>query len=400
MNYSKVQFLSWEVYTGPDQSNGYVGLNINPNSQDKRLDVYSQCLDIEARVLFTKDAISKAYSKASTDANTLKIFMGPEFLYRGLGGAYVHDLINGWETTSPFITIQAPFNKKWRGLFGSLQDFVADDKFKDWVFVFGTAVSASFKTELKNKIYEIDTSQKAEGYNTSLIQLGGSSNKNINYASRKHYKSPIDFIRFMPNYKAHQKGNIRPFDSRTQIPNDVLGSTEGAASFTLANVNIANGSPLVFGIEICLDHAQSTTLTGMNQPFGRLRASNQYVKIQMVPSGGMSLTEDSIRLTPASGPTPNSYAFNCDGLANIAMNQYGSHTQIWNGSNGTPVPPTNKLVEVDGGAILNNTQIKTQVVAIANSITSPIFLQANNLLDTQLWEKGAGFVRIVSPLNL
>ena len=83
-NYSKVQFIAWEIYTGPVYQNRladhYPG--IAPALGDRRWDVLSQCLDISARVQFTKKALDAAYESADQDENTLKVFMAPEFLYR------------------------------------------------------------------------------------------------------------------------------------------------------------------------------------------------------------------------------------------------------------------------------------------------------------------------------
>ena len=97
--YSKVQFIAWEIYTGavygPSGADHYAGLA--PAAGDRRFHVLSQCLDIMARVEFTRRAIETAYKNAQADSKTLKIFMAPEFLYRGAAGAYFYDLLNGWE---------------------------------------------------------------------------------------------------------------------------------------------------------------------------------------------------------------------------------------------------------------------------------------------------------------
>ena len=102
-NYSKVQFIAWEIYTGPVYQNRladhYPG--IAPALGDRRWDVLSQCLDISARVQFTKKALDAAYESADQDENTLKVFMAPEFLYRGAAGAYLFDLLNGWDGGRP-----------------------------------------------------------------------------------------------------------------------------------------------------------------------------------------------------------------------------------------------------------------------------------------------------------
>jgi hypothetical protein len=411
MNYSKVQFISWELNTGPVQDADpksklppkynlkgyYPGLRLN-GATDDRLDVNSQCIDIEARVAFTGNAIAAAHKLADASADVLKIFMAPEFIYRGAGGAYLHDLINGWESTAPAeFNLKAPYNNKWGGLFGELQQLAAHDDYNNWLFVFGTAISASLPTfkDTDGKYYlDPDPKKLGEIYNSSLIQLGGSGNTAANYASRKHYISGIDFLQWYTRtntvqYKGH---TVEPADDRAVIPADVLGVAEGGALFNIPNVNDSKGKAIDFGIEICLDHSSSGG-NGANK-FGRIRTADQYVKIQLVPSAGMYLKDVSIRLQPAGGPTTDSYAFNCDGLCSVVpYGIEGCHTQIWNGANGATVPVASKLFETSNGAQVANTQVAKVVANVATPANGQI-------ADTQLWKSGAGSVRVVKVLPL
>lgn len=404
MNYSKVQFISWEIYTGPVNQpmmvNGHVvfpqfypGFRTGAMPNDK-FDVVSQLYDIQARVAFTANAIAQAQKSATSDAGTLKIFMGPEFLYRGAGGAYIHDLLNGWSGPSPaeFGPLSAPFNNNWGGLFGGLQKIAANDQYNNWLFVFGTAISAAFQAaKYPDGKYYVDTSKPATAYNTSLIQLGGSKNTAANYASRKHYVSHIDFLNYYTGPEQHIMATIQAAESRALIPTDALGVSEGGAMFNINGVNDATGKPINFGIEVCLDHASSGG--GNQNAYGRLRTAGQYAKIQLVPSGGMSLVADSIRLEPAGGPTTKSYAFNSDGLSNLGQPPTGSHTQIWNGANGAPVIQASKLFEASNGAALAN----TTVLLVPHSVT----LAPNIIVqDTVLWQLGAGNVRVMQALGL
>lgn len=131
-NYSKVQFIAWEIYTGPVYQNRladhYPG--ITPALGDRRWDVLRQCLDISARVQFTKKALDAAYESADQDENTLKVFMAPEFLYRGAAGAYLFDLLNGWEEDAPsgFGNLPQPYGHHWGGLWGELRALAAEEK--------------------------------------------------------------------------------------------------------------------------------------------------------------------------------------------------------------------------------------------------------------------------------
>jgi hypothetical protein len=408
-NYSKVQFISWEINTGPyvlgslnRKTWGYYS-GIRVSDSDDRTDALSQCLDIDARIAFTADAINKALKMCDPDTKTLKIFMAPEFLYRGAGGAYLHDLINGWIGDAPAeYQLPAPYNKAWSGLFGQLQAFVADDKFSDWLFVFGSAVSSSFKPyKAEDDHYYIDPSLPAEIYNTSLIQRGGKDATKANYASRKHYKSGIDFLTWNVATLQHIDGSVLPLDPSCVLPLDAMGECESSAVFRIAGINDSKGTALDFGLEICLDHALSNA---EQNHWGRIRTAGAYVKIQLVPSCGMSLVPASIRLQAnTEKSTVNSYAFNCDGLGSLDFPYHaGSHTQIWNGSNGEPVLPSRKLIETCDGQVA----LQSSVSKVASSVVlfegtpNRYLVQADHLWNDGNTCSGAGTVRVVDALSL
>jgi hypothetical protein len=390
-NYSKIQFISWELHTGPfvvnqvPASGMYSGL-FGPGG-DKRNDALGQCWDIQNRLAYTADAIVKAEAKSDRGAGTLKVFMAPEFLFRGAGGAYLHDLIDGWDSHAPAtFNLPAPFSGRWGGLFGGLRELAAKPQFEDWLFVFGTALSASFPTaKASDGHYLLDLLAPGEIYNIALIQRGGAGHQADNYVSRKHYISGIDFINWNGAVRQHTPGTVLPADPAALVPADAMGVTEGGAVFRIPSIADAAGKPIDFGIEICLDHARSGG-NGANQ-FGRIRTANQYVKVQLVPSGGMSLVPASIRLQPAGAATPHAYAFNCDGLGNLTPG-YGSHTQVWNGT-----APGNHLVEASGGAALVGTTLQA-VGPVPGAVS------ANLLWNNGNGVQGAGNVRILSPLAL
>jgi hypothetical protein len=423
-NYTHVQFLSWEIYTGPNKSPqgeeiSYTGIG-NANAPDSRLDIEAQIDDIFQRSIFTFKAIITAYDSGLIDMSpsTLKVFMAPEFLYRGRGGAYIHDLIDGW-TKAP-----AEFNlggSSFPGLFGMLQERAKTGRrdphglnrsaaqFNDWLFVFGTAISASFPAkENQNGKWVWNANEKGEIYNTALIQRGGLNNTDANYASRKHYISGIDFIKQYVGSQAFTDGHVVPADRKEIEPNET--DREGSAIFEINGINDKEGKPIIFGIEICLDHLRSTYVNVMNgsrssakNEWGRIRTANKWAKIQLVPSGGLWLQTASIRLLPAgTGPTPNSYAFNCDGRFTLDRN-LGAHTQIWNGANGREVPSVNKLVEASYAQNINNTtaiKIDDQI-SWARVPGAPKWARnARNLSAQDLWHLGAGYVRVMHKMPL
>lgn len=402
-NYSKVQFISWEVHTGPFVIPGtakgnpdvalYSGL-LDP-APDKRTDALGQCWDIDARLAFTADAISKAELSSDRSPGTLKVFMAPEFLYRGAGGAYLHDLIDGWASKAPAeFNLPAPYSGPWPGLFGGLRALVRDAKYEDWIFVFGTAVSASFPSAKQgNGKFVIDTSKPGEIYNSALIQRGGLLHGGDNYVSRKHYISGIDFLNWNASVKQHVAGTVLPLDPSTVLPADVLGVPEGGAVFRIPGINDSKTKPIDFGIEICLDHIASGSSANA---YGRLRTAGQFVRIQLVPSGGMRLKPESICLQPAGVPTPRSYAFNCDGLGNIDGSP-GSHTQLWNGTNGAIVLPANRLVDANGGVALADTRLSAVITQVRQA---QVLVSADMLWNSGGSVKGAGQVRLLATRDL
>jgi hypothetical protein len=337
--YTQVQFVSWEIYTGKDFANARypgTGSKLEPFF-DLRTQLTWQCQDIDARVAFTKDAIEKALEKADRSAKVLKIFMAPEFLYRGAAGAYLHDLLEGWEGDAPFgpekeIDLASQYRGPWKGLFGQLRDLVQGREYEDWIFVFGSAASATFPTKkvLKNEIVmnpdetverhsvvleALDLDRSAEVNNISLIQRGG-NHRSDGHVCGKKWKSQADYIRSNRSAgRLHVDDRVRAMDGLKS--EDVLERAgdpyAGGAYFKFQSVRDSKADPIQFGIEICVDHAR-----------GRLLAAGDLVRIQLVPSCGLSDLERETTLLDQSRP---SYIFNCDGSAG-GNEEFGSTTRI------------------------------------------------------------------------
>jgi hypothetical protein len=137
--------------------------------------------------------------------------------------------------------------------------------------------------------------------------------------------------------------------------------------------------------------------------WGRIRTADKSVKIQLVPSGGMHLKPLSIRLLPAAGPTPHSYAFHCDGLTTLnsklvawgaqTEQEWGAHTQIWNGANGTdPVPRENQLINANYGQPVSNTSMA--------KVPDLTWLAGDTEPTSILWDSGSGYVRVMQEMPL
>jgi hypothetical protein len=417
--YTRIQLISWELYTGPvigrskPRTRGwYSGLLAAPelptSVPDVRVDVIGQCVDIDARLAFTADAITKARALADPAPTTLKVFLAPEFIYRGAGGAYVHDLLNGWKETAPSylgISPAVPYYKSWAGLFGGLRSLAAQAEHEHWLFVFGTAVSATFPTNKPSKgKFFLAPSQARDIRNTSLVQCGGLEHASTGHTARKQYDSSIDFLHEYAGFISHIVAPIsapKSSKERTPLPTDFVGTNDTRTAFHLPGINDSDGKPIDFGLEICLDHASNGVIdsdsTLPTRRFGRVRAEGRRVKIQLVPSCGMNLVSESIWLQAETGSPTHSYAFHCDGLSDIARQNYGNHTQVWNRKY--------KLLEAGNGQEHGKFNPKPALVSAVSAVTNSVNIAHHKINDAALWSDGdavggAGAVRVVASLPL
>lgn len=442
-NYSNVQFIAWEIYTGPVYSGGaadhYPG--IARAEGDRRWDVLSQCLDISARVEFTRLAMEAAYQSASPDADTLKIFMAPEFLYRGAAGAYLYDLLNGWNASpseqqeKDFGELPKYYKENWGGLFGELRALAADPKFQDWVFIFGTAVGAAFYN-IKGRVVTNSPKPKKEpagGWNLALVQCGGTNRMGDGcYFVEKHLKSIIDFVYFNKTHtearfftqeemKHGSEPTWRVLDRLIQhIPGE-----QGGSAFRFPDVCKSDGSPLQFGLEICLDHALAYEgMKSQEQVTGSLARNKLLVDIQLVPSCGLYLIPSSLALAPKGGPKDCSYAFNCDGLTTRDSRHpelkgpLSGHIELWSGSalpgEGNPPQILENVIDsfaAPGHIPVGGTVDLSRIQASAESLQA-LQVDLSQIQAGQLWRShdafpfggnsgqypwpgGAGFVRVL-----
>ena len=91
--------------------------------------------DVKGRIEILRDAVEMAYEQTDPSTNVLKIFNAPEFYFRGATGAYSFDSIVRREDDGDGF---GAINEIGR----ELEAIVADVRFVDWLFVFGTVVAA------------------------------------------------------------------------------------------------------------------------------------------------------------------------------------------------------------------------------------------------------------------
>jgi hypothetical protein len=332
------------------------------------------------RCSWMKAAINQAYSSHHAkhlndpfDAKTLKVFMAPEFFFRGRNGAY---------DISFFSTI-----------LDDMRGLTKHANFKDWLFILGTVITCTFtgkislfcrqckqsvewgnQAEMKSKGFTylglnakgkqafacpglptpidsqrkacpvgsvIELAAKAIIDNMALVQKGGEADdQNFRYVQKENV-SAIDFTRHM--VQAHFDAGLRetgfpklglfeddwtnPDGRKIRVMGRVVTAlpSPGAQDVGIPNFDqrptdskdeTKSGGSLFtidgikFGLEICVDHTN-----------GRRLQPTDGVQIQLVPSAGAHIAHFVCR--------PGGIAFNVDGgvpggKCNVLINTTGN----------------------------------------------------------------------------
>jgi ribosomal protein S27AE len=276
-----------------------------------KADMIARCASMRGAIREAFDIYQLNYgSKPGHDAaGTLKIFMAPEFYFRGRYGAYE------MEVAADVMPL--------------LRDETKDAKYRDWLFIFGTVIIASFVEETKcprcNASGKDLVKAGADRYtcskcrltpvtprrigasidNAALIQKGGEADHKNSYIIQKEYISHIDFRRVgppvLPSWTADRTINVRGANA-TAVPvpgsRDLHSSASSRFTDERMGGSIFTIDGITFGMEICLDHAKNR-LSG---------ASN--IQIHLVPSAGMGFQRFAC--------IPGGLFFNVDGLRSNA----------------------------------------------------------------------------------
>ena len=308
--YDRVLCLGFKVQCAPDDYEG--------DTVDRT--------DMLDKVEKMKKAIRAAYTLADTmgnynaDSKVLKVFMAPEFYFRGINGAYTHADVLGQEAQ--------PSNKlpAIKSLIEEMALELNQPIYKDWLFVLGTAIAATELTETKCSQCAGPVSAVGSGRDKKLVfqcskdathkvtQVShGAQIDNIAFVYKEgktHYvtKELVSRIDFLADDKKPLKDKVK-IDKRTLSvqrvaqPSGYTSAEKKATSFQDERMGgcIFTLDGITYGLEVCLDHAA----TGPDKSAGRLNhAAN--IQIQLIPSAGMSIKK--LRTVP------NGIVFNVDGL--------------------------------------------------------------------------------------
>jgi len=139
MPYKKVQFIAFNIKPGTKKVKGeevYLG------NEDASKDISKRCIIMKNAITTAQKKVKKSIKmarKASNKVNkdkVLKVFMAPEFFFRGTEGAYPIEMVS---------EIMQEMRKE-----------TDKPEYCDWLFVFGTAIGYQKHDETITKIVAID----------------------------------------------------------------------------------------------------------------------------------------------------------------------------------------------------------------------------------------------------
>jgi hypothetical protein len=327
--YTHFQGLGYEIYTGGAPAFDDDGVK-NPEcvglGSYGKVGSYLQCYvglkngqeDVARRLQVMRDAVEKAYEVSDPSNTTLKLFVAPEFFFRGKNGAYNISL-----------DYNDPNLRKCRHevcqIFIGLESIVADRRFKDWLFVFGTVIaSETLPDEHEFDFVFVNFAPVYKGYDPDTTTMLGKR-----LIVPKRYVSRIDFL--TPRRKFNESTAKEIFDDEPHAPETTvlnpfeighqlygnenwkryIGALEGR-NYAMVEFDFFIMDNITFSIEICLDHDRHVALNafmanlvtgstklvpkgGMND-FTYERIPQHQAQISLVSSAGMTVNPESLVL--------------------------------------------------------------------------------------------------------
>ncbi|KAL9186842.1 hypothetical protein ACHAXT_010562 [Thalassiosira profunda] len=340
--YERVQTLSFQIYTGgapafiADESTGEE--KRNPECEGFELHSYGlpedseeyQCYlgledtteDVRHRLAIMRDAVNRAYDKSDQDKSTLKIFLAPEFFFRGSDGAFSFVLEEEKEAEGECSDICH--------ILKGLEDIAADERFENWLFLFGTVIaSEALPVEDTFDFQFYNFAPMYKGFDPAKVSI---KNKKAgkNFIVPKRYVSNIDFMTPMRDLtnrtlvmelldekdRTLDRTLMNPHASgQHRYDNDVWMRYKDELSglgYTMIEYGWFYLDGISFAVEICLDHLQRRALmthtadlvTGQNtlvpssanDSIEWIGLPKRQAQLQLISSAGMDVEVSSMAL--------------------------------------------------------------------------------------------------------
>ena len=204
------------------------GVGVYPGYDDSKADIAGRIAVMERAIEASLEA-----PDLDTSNDTLKIFLAPEFFFRGPVGAYSAD--------DPALL----------ELGDSLRSMVANTKWQDWVFVFGSIIGSNKMAPEKKT--NLTGGPLWDTYNFAIVQRGNSPERHTHF---KRYISGIDFLVSVPDHPGALLSDARSCHARQPAqppPSQMCGDP----SSSLRTCRGGNNGGSLGDIESCRRHRLS-----------------------------------------------------------------------------------------------------------------------------------------------
>ena len=361
-NFNAIRFISYCLFTGPELSSEVPGGESYLGNEDQETDIL-------ARIDILKNAVDTARAQLpanDVDSGVINVFLSPEFYFHGTRGAYLYSSIE--EDPLPY-------------LLQRVRESFSAPAYANWVFVFGTAVTAhvanvdrlfsSESVRARNAIVKTLLEQKEQTYGPTeqlvsttlsnfLTDCHASPDVTVRdravifsqitldtpthtlatnvMTTEKYFLSGEDFILCEPSGRADVITEQMVSYAHIDLSNGDSKRTafDNYAIFRQNGVNSSTGF-VDYGIEICLDHDDARLRSNLRED------GIGSVHVQLVPSYGSAIIQSNVVASA------NGFVFNCDGqmvldstsgvqqygdpgseflYINYGTDKYGSHSQL------------------------------------------------------------------------
>lgn len=328
--YSKVQGMGYRIYTGgapqyladsnetvknPECKHEY-GRNINlPGQLLCYVGHEDPIVDVQHRIDIMKETVERAYDLADKSHDTLKIFIAPESFWRGVHGAYLFADDEGDDDCGPICV-----------LLRAMEELVADAKYKDWLFLFGTIIASEVLPKEDTFDYLFyNFAPVYKGYDPAVSTYEGKR-----FLVPKRYVSSSDFL--SPDRDMNQKDTkelldrqhlqldttvYNPFDfQQKRYDNEMWVHYKqelNELGYTMIEYDWLMMDGISMTIEICFDHYRRTALnsyladvitgttalipSSSDKGLEYVHIPTYQAQISLVSSAGMTVMQDSLALT-------------------------------------------------------------------------------------------------------
>jgi hypothetical protein len=304
--YTKVALIAFNIVV----PGGYVGDKDDQSDINARMEVLKRA--VEQAVTAYEAKVTDGTVPVDEDAKTLKLFMGPEFYFRGGRGAY--DIIHLFDAIEKFREITAPH--------------------QHWLFVGGTFVcTAEIEEVMKkqgNTFVARTEGEKEKGYtleNYALVQMGGytdadrihdlqvakvlPSNLDFNWVGGGQTDVNLEVSEYGPEVGPVREGDTGPRTVRTgetsktvkRVDPPRVGAKFGEKEQSHFG-SIFHMEGITFGLEVCLDHACKRLM---------LAPDKDGVQIHLIPSWGMTIYDGRCSGRKTGHTSGKALVFNVDG---------------------------------------------------------------------------------------